>query len=178
MIAALYVETDGAYFGLGGVEPWDEAKDARRYTGPLPVVAHPPCQRWGRYWHGAPNKPNQYNLGEDGGCFAAALTAARNHGGVICAKAQQLGYRWRLRSRQDIGLRDAKLGQHRQRQIDTIARGILTDVTQDIGQLQRQPKMDRIVARARLRTAKQRNTQQTHRRCQRFHKSLQVIIFF
>ena len=28
MIAALYVETDGAYFGLDGVEPWDEAKDA------------------------------------------------------------------------------------------------------------------------------------------------------
>ena len=26
MIAALYVETDGAYFGLPGVEPWDEAK--------------------------------------------------------------------------------------------------------------------------------------------------------
>ena len=52
MIAALYVETDGAYFGLDGVEPWDETKDARRYTGPLPVVAHPPCQRWGKFWAG------------------------------------------------------------------------------------------------------------------------------
>ena len=94
MIAALYVETDGAYFGLGGVEPWDEAKDARRYTGPLPVVAHPPCQRWGRYWHGAPNKPNQYNLGEDGGCFAAALTAVRNHGGVIEHPAHSHAWKW------------------------------------------------------------------------------------
>ena len=83
MIAALYVEKDGAYFGLDGVDPWDEAKDARRYTGPLPVVAHPPCQRWGRYWHGAPNKPNQYNLGEDGGCFAAALASVRQFGGVL-----------------------------------------------------------------------------------------------
>lgn len=48
MIAALYVETDGAYFGLPGVDPWDEARDARKYAGPHPVVAHPPCQRWGK----------------------------------------------------------------------------------------------------------------------------------
>ena len=42
MIAALYVETSGSYFGLPGVETWDEAKDARGYAGVLPVVAHPP----------------------------------------------------------------------------------------------------------------------------------------
>lgn len=83
MIAALYVETDGAYFGMPGVDPWDEFRDARKYTGPSPVVAHPPCQRWGRYFHGAPNKPNQYRLGEDQGCFASALTAVRNYGGVL-----------------------------------------------------------------------------------------------
>lgn len=83
MIAALYVETDGTYFGISWVEPWDEIKDARSYSGPHPVVAHPPCQRWGRYWHGAPNNPHQFRLGEDGGCFAAALTAVRNYGGVL-----------------------------------------------------------------------------------------------
>lgn len=83
MIAALYVETDGGYFGMPGVDPWDEVRDARRYTGPAPVVAHPPCQRWGRYFHGAPNKPNQFRLGEDQGCFAAALTSVRNYGGVL-----------------------------------------------------------------------------------------------
>lgn len=83
MIAALYVETDGAYFGLDGVDPWDEARDARKYAGPWPVVAHPPCQRWGRYWHGAPCKPHQFRLGADNGCFASALTAVRNFGGVI-----------------------------------------------------------------------------------------------
>lgn len=82
-IAALYVETDGAYFGIDGVDPWDENRDARAYKGPHPVVAHPPCQRWGRYWHGAPNNPHQFRLGEDGGCFAAALTAVRNYGGVL-----------------------------------------------------------------------------------------------
>lgn len=76
-VAALYVETDGGYFEMPGIEPWDEARDARLYAGPWPVVAHPPCQRWGRYWHGAPNKPHQYKLGDDGGCFAAALAAVR-----------------------------------------------------------------------------------------------------
>lgn len=83
MIAALYVLPDGVYYGHPGVDPWNEERDARKYTGPWPVVAHPPCQRWGRYWHGAPCKPHQYRLGEDEGCFASALTAVRNHGGIL-----------------------------------------------------------------------------------------------
>lgn len=83
MIAALYVETDGCYFGLDSVEPWDEAQDARRYVGPWPVVAHPPCQRWGRFWHGSTARPHQFKLGDDQGCFQAALTAVRTFGGVL-----------------------------------------------------------------------------------------------
>lgn len=83
MIAALYVETGGCYFGLPDVEPWDEARDARLYAGPHPVVAHPPCERWGRFWHGSPRKPHQFALGDDGGCFAAALAAVRQWGGVL-----------------------------------------------------------------------------------------------
>lgn len=93
-ISALYVETDGCYFGLENVDPWDEIRDARKYKGKDPVVAHPPCQRWGRYWHGAPNKPNQYNLGEDEGCFGAALTAVRNHGGVLEHPAHSRAWDW------------------------------------------------------------------------------------
>jgi hypothetical protein len=83
VIAALYVQHGGAYWGLEGVDPWDEARDARTYNGPHPVVAHPPCQRWGRYWGGAPRKPHQYILGDDNGCFAAALAAVRKFGGVL-----------------------------------------------------------------------------------------------
>lgn len=52
MISALYVEKDGVYFNLPDVDPWDETRDARLYKGPFPVVAHPPCQRCGRFWHG------------------------------------------------------------------------------------------------------------------------------
>lgn len=83
MIAALYVEKGGCYTELAGVDAWDIDRDARRYTGPHPVVAHPPCQRWGRFWHGSTRKPHQFKMGDDGGCFAAALAAVRTFGGVL-----------------------------------------------------------------------------------------------
>lgn len=83
VIAALYVEPNGAYYGLPDVDPWDAARDARLYDGPWPVVAHPPCERWGRFWHGSPSKPHQFKLGDDGGCFMSALHAVRRWGGVL-----------------------------------------------------------------------------------------------
>lgn len=54
MIAALYVKKNGCYFGLDGIDTWDEDRDARQYKGPYPIVAHPPCQRWGKFWAGQP----------------------------------------------------------------------------------------------------------------------------
>ncbi len=83
MIAALFVERDGVYFGLPNVDPWDAMRDARQYAGPHRVVAHPPCKRWGRFWHGSPSNPHQFRLGDDGGCFYAAIAAVRRYGGVI-----------------------------------------------------------------------------------------------
>ncbi len=83
MIAALYVQPDGAYAGIEGVELWDETRDARTYDGPHRCIAHPPCQRWGRYWHGSTRNPHQFQLGADGGCFAAALASVRRWGGVL-----------------------------------------------------------------------------------------------
>ena len=83
MIAALFVEKDGCYYGLPGVDPWDIERDARLYAGPHPVIAHPPCQRWGRFWHGSTRKPHQFQLGDDDGCFEAAIKAVRKFGGVL-----------------------------------------------------------------------------------------------
>ena len=83
MIHALYVEIDGVYAGLPDVYCWDKERDARRYPGPSPVVAHPPCQRWGRFAKGAPNKPGEYEIGADDNCFRWALAAVRNWGGVL-----------------------------------------------------------------------------------------------
>lgn len=82
-VAALYVQTGGVYYGLPDVDPWDEARDARLYAGPWPVVAHPPCQRWGRYWSGGPSARVRRIKGDDGGCFAAALESVRRFGGVL-----------------------------------------------------------------------------------------------
>jgi hypothetical protein len=83
MIAALYVATNGVYFNLPDVDPWDVWRDARLYAGPHPVVAHPPCERWGRYWFGGPSARVRRVKGDDGGCFAAALASVRRFGGVI-----------------------------------------------------------------------------------------------
>lgn len=86
-VAALFVHPQGPYVGLADVDPWDEARDARRYAGPHPVVAHPPCHLWvnlaavnfKRWGH----VPAWYPGGTDGGCFAFALDAVRRWGGVL-----------------------------------------------------------------------------------------------
>lgn len=81
-VAALYVVSGGVYFGRPDVDPWDEARDARLYSGPLPVIAHPPCAAWSRYAHA---RAGAWGLPafEDGGCFAAAVEAVRRFGGVL-----------------------------------------------------------------------------------------------
>ena len=82
MIAALFVERYGTYWDHPGIDPWDERRDARRYPGPHPVIAHPPCARWGRYARGMPGN-QRFSVGDDGGCFESALASAHKWGGVI-----------------------------------------------------------------------------------------------
>lgn len=82
-VSALYVEPEGHYIGIDGVDTWDEQRDARKYPGPHPVVAHPPCQRWGRFWHGSTRKPHQFKMGDDNGCFASAFESLKSFGGVL-----------------------------------------------------------------------------------------------
>ena len=82
MIAAIYVETNGCYFGLPDIDPWDIHRDARKYDGPHPVVAHPPCSRWCRL-AGLVEARWGHRRGDDGGCFAHALQSVRRFGGVL-----------------------------------------------------------------------------------------------
>jgi hypothetical protein len=96
MIAALYVQTGGTYYGLDGVDPWDETRDARLYDGPHPVVAHPPCSRWCQL---ASINEKRWGamIGDDAGTFAAALDAVRTFGGVLEHPAYSLAwYRYHL----------------------------------------------------------------------------------
>ncbi len=92
-VAALYVDPDGVYSGLEGVEVWDEARDARLYAGPWPVVAHPPCNKWSPLAYINQRRIPGYRLGDDGGCFAAALEAVRRYGGVLEHPAQSVAWR-------------------------------------------------------------------------------------
>lgn len=91
-VVALYVDPNGVYANLPNVEVWDEARDARLYAGPWPVVAHPPCNRWCAL---APllQSMHGYMIGDDGGTFAAALEAVRTFGGVLEHPASSIAWR-------------------------------------------------------------------------------------
>jgi hypothetical protein len=83
-VAALFVDErpGGAYVGLPYVDVWGISRDARKYPGPHPVVAHPPCARWCRL-AGLVEARWGHKRGEDDGCFAAALASVRKWGGVL-----------------------------------------------------------------------------------------------
>lgn len=84
LVAALYVAKDGPYVNVEGVDPWTVERDARAYPGPWKAIAHPPCERWGRYAKGGPNpRARRFEIGDDGGCFEAALASVHRFGGVI-----------------------------------------------------------------------------------------------
>ena len=83
-VVCLFVSKDSIYKSLG-FDCYDKDRDARNYDGDLPVVAHPPCQLWGKMakinymrWGGEHNRP-----GNDGGCFQYALDTVNNYGGVL-----------------------------------------------------------------------------------------------
>ena len=93
-IAALFVHSNGCYIDAPVVDMWPEDRDARNYIGDVPIIAHPPCQLWGKMakinykrWGGDHNKP-----GNDGGCFKFALDTVNRVGGVIEHPAQT--YAW------------------------------------------------------------------------------------
>ena len=50
-VAALYVEPQGVYVGVPA-STLGRARDAH-HARPAPGCGAPPCQRWGRFWHGA-----------------------------------------------------------------------------------------------------------------------------
>lgn len=77
-VAALYVDSRrGPYAAIPGVELWDAKRDARGYAGPWPVIAHPPCAPWGRYY--------RWSKGGDGEKELApiAVGQVRAWGGVL-----------------------------------------------------------------------------------------------
>lgn len=89
MIAALFVETNGVYFNVPGIDPWDKDRDARKYNGPWPVVAHPPCTTYCVMANCRPYLKEQ----SDGGCFQHAFDCVRRFGGVLEQPAFSTAFR-------------------------------------------------------------------------------------
>lgn len=86
-VAALFVRADSIYKTMPGVDAWDIERDARRWPGGCPVVAHPPCTRWsqmnGVVLSRYPHKAAEFAWGNDDGLFEFALAQVRRWGGVI-----------------------------------------------------------------------------------------------
>lgn len=75
-VAALFVERGGVYYEPGlDVDCWDEARNAKAYDAPYPVVAHPPCGPWGSLKH--------LSRLQDPTCGPIAVAIVRAMGGVL-----------------------------------------------------------------------------------------------
>lgn len=77
MVAVLFARSDSHYKALPGVDVWDAQRDARRWQGGAPVVAHPPCRAWGRLRALAKPRHDEKDLA------IFAVDQVRKHGGVL-----------------------------------------------------------------------------------------------
>lgn len=76
-IAVLFARADSNYKSLPGCDVWDAERDARRFAGGMPVVAHPPCRAWGRLRAFAKPRPDEKALA------LFAVEQVRQFGGVL-----------------------------------------------------------------------------------------------
>lgn len=77
MVAVLFARADSHYKAMPGCDVWDAERDARKWPGGAPVVAHPPCRAWGRYKTWAKPRPDEKQLA------VWAVAQVREWGGVL-----------------------------------------------------------------------------------------------
>lgn len=73
----LFARADSNYKTIPGCDVWDVERDARKWPGGAPVVAHPPCRAWGRLRHFAKPRPDEKALA------LFAVEQVRRFGGVL-----------------------------------------------------------------------------------------------
>lgn len=76
-VAVLFARADSHYKTLPKCDVWDAERDARRWPGGAPVVAHPPCRAWGNLRHFAKPRPDEKDLAR------WAVQRVREFGGVL-----------------------------------------------------------------------------------------------
>ena len=79
-VAALYtLSKSSPYEEISGVDCWPRTRDALRYRGPWPVVAHPPCAPWSRAVR------HQVHMSVEQGphLAPAAVFLVRKYGGIL-----------------------------------------------------------------------------------------------
>lgn len=76
-VAVLFARSNSVYKSIPGCDVFDLARDARTYTGTLPVIAHPPCRAFGRLRHFAKPRADERELAH----FAVAQV--QRCGGVL-----------------------------------------------------------------------------------------------
>lgn len=76
-VAVLFARGDSFYKTLPACDVWDIDRDARRWPGGAPVVAHPPCRAWGQLRALANPRPDEKALA------LFAVEQVRTFGGVL-----------------------------------------------------------------------------------------------
>ena len=76
-VAVLFARSDSVYKTMRGTDVYDIDRDARKWQGGAPVVAHPPCRAWGSLRYFAKPRPDEKALA------LWAVEQVRKHGGVL-----------------------------------------------------------------------------------------------
>ena len=76
-VAVLFARADSIYKTLPGCDVWDAERDALKWPGGAPVIAHPPCRAWGGLSHMAKPREGERDLA------LWAVDRVREAGGVL-----------------------------------------------------------------------------------------------
>lgn len=72
----LFTRPASVYRSLGA-DVWDINRDATKYNGLDPVIAHPPCRAWGRYHHWSKHSPKEAELAR------FSVSVIQRNGGIL-----------------------------------------------------------------------------------------------